>query len=42
LNILNRTLQITDQEGILDVGFGIVANSNPKNEYLEILAKTNA
>lgn len=42
LNILIRTLQIKGQEGMLHVGAGIVADSNPKYEYLETLAKANA
>jgi para-aminobenzoate synthetase component 1 len=42
LNILIRTLILTDSKGYLQVGAGIVADSNPEREYDETLAKAGA
>jgi para-aminobenzoate synthetase component 1 len=42
LNILIRTLLITDQRAIGQVGAGIVADSDPTQEWLESLQKAKA
>ena len=42
LNILIRTLVLTKNKGYLQVGAGIVADSNPDREYDETLAKAGA
>jgi aminodeoxychorismate synthase component I len=42
LNILIRTLVLTRQGGYLQVGAGIVADSDPDREYDETLAKAGA
>ncbi len=42
LNILIRTLVLTKNEGYLQVGAGIVADSDPDREYDETLAKAGA
>ena len=42
LNILIRTLVLTNGKGYLQVGAGIVADSNPDREYAETLAKAGA
>ncbi|MCW5799057.1 MAG: anthranilate synthase component I family protein [Nitrospira sp.] len=42
LNILIRTLVLTNNQGYLQVGAGIVADSDPDREYDETLAKAGA
>ena len=42
LNILIRTLVLTKNKGYLQVGAGIVADSDPDREYEETLAKAGA
>lgn len=42
LNILIRTLVLTQKNGYLQVGAGIVADSDPDREYDETLAKAGA
>jgi aminodeoxychorismate synthase component I len=42
LNILIRTLVLTEHRGYLQVGAGIVADSDPDREYDETLAKAGA
>ena len=42
LNILIRTLVLTHHQGYLQVGAGIVADSDPDREYDETLAKAGA
>ncbi len=42
LNILIRTLVLTNNRGYLQVGAGIVADSDPDREYDETLAKAGA
>ena len=42
LNILIRTLVLTKNKGYLQVGAGIVADSDPDREYDETLAKAGA
>ncbi|MDR4481160.1 MAG: anthranilate synthase component I family protein [Nitrospira sp.] len=42
LNILIRTLVLTNNNGYLQVGAGIVADSDPDREYDETLAKAGA
>lgn len=42
LNILIRTLLLTKTQGYLQVGAGIVADSDPDREYEETLAKAGA
>jgi anthranilate/para-aminobenzoate synthase component I len=42
LNILIRTLVLTERNGYLQVGAGIVADSDPDREYDETLAKAGA
>ncbi|MEB2339052.1 MAG: anthranilate synthase component I family protein [Nitrospirales bacterium] len=42
LNILIRTLVLTGRQGYLQVGAGIVADSDPDREYEETLAKAGA
>ncbi len=42
LNILIRTMALTDHEGYLQVGAGIVADSDPSREYEETLHKGQA
>jgi len=42
LNILIRTLVLTKNRGYLQVGAGIVADSDPDREYDETLAKAGA
>ncbi len=42
LNIIIRTLVMTEQQGYLQVGAGIVADSDPAKEYEETLHKAQA
>jgi anthranilate/para-aminobenzoate synthase component I len=42
LNIIIRTLVIKDGRGLLHVGAGIVADSDPSREYQETLLKAEA
>jgi anthranilate/para-aminobenzoate synthase component I len=42
LNIIIRTLVMTEQQGYLQVGAGIVADSDPGKEYQETLQKAQA
>jgi anthranilate/para-aminobenzoate synthase component I len=42
LNIIIRTLVMTEKQGYLQVGAGIVADSDPAKEYQETLQKAQA
>jgi para-aminobenzoate synthetase component I len=42
LNIIIRTLVVTRGQGFLQVGAGIVADSDPAREYQETLHKAQA
>lgn len=42
LNIAIRTLVLQNGEGVLQVGSGVVYDSNPDDEYLETLVKGNS
>jgi anthranilate/para-aminobenzoate synthase component I len=42
LNIIIRTLVMTEKQGYLQVGAGIVADSDPGKEYQETLHKAQA
>ena len=42
LNVAIRTIELADKVGVLGVGGGIVADSDPKKEYEESLVKAKA
>ena len=42
LNVAIRTLELWDEEGVLGIGGGIVADSDPESEYEESIIKAKA